>query len=136
MKGRTGDDMSSLQVIEGDDHTDDADPADGVVQVEPDAVALEVGAVVQGGVDVAGGEAGPAAVGGGVREEVPAVVGLGGCGLGAGHRAGVGGVCMAGLVRCGRGETGVAPAYGGAARVAGVRRHARCRGPGRTYSRG
>lgn len=112
--------MSSLQVIEGDDHTDDADPADGVVQVEPDALALEVGAGVQGGVDVAGGEAGPAAVGGGVREEVPAVVGGGGgCGLGAGHRAGVGGVCMAELVRSG--ETGVAPAYGGGARVAGVR---------------
>lgn len=48
----TGENVAVFQFIVGDDHADNADPADGVVQVEPDILSLEAGTVVEGGVDV------------------------------------------------------------------------------------
>lgn len=48
----TGEDVAGFQFIVGDDHANNADPADGVVQVEPEILSLEAGTVVEGGVDV------------------------------------------------------------------------------------
>lgn len=78
--------MAVLQIIVSDDQANNADPANGVVQVKPDVLSLEAGAVVEDGVDVPCGETGPAAVGWRVSEQVAAIVGeRGGRDCRAGH---------------------------------------------------
>lgn len=65
-RDHTGENVAIFQVVVGDDYADNANPADGMVQIEPDILSLEAGAVVEGGVDIPCCEAGPGAVGGGM----------------------------------------------------------------------
>lgn len=77
--------MAVFQLVIGDHHADNADPADGMVRVEPDILSLEAGAVVEGGVDILCCETGPFIVGGGIGEQVAAIVGGGSRDFRAGH---------------------------------------------------
>lgn len=61
--GCTCESTSVLKIIVGNYYTNDTGPADGMIQIKPNALSFEANAVTQGSVNILCGETGPAAVG-------------------------------------------------------------------------